>query len=41
MDRTYQNIVVKNILEARAEEDAHFEDMSLKWVNYMNKHGLM
>ncbi|MGP1613254.1 MAG: ATP-binding protein [Catonella sp.] len=41
MDRTYQNIVLKTILEARAEEDIHFEDMSLKWFNYMTKHGLM
>lgn len=41
MNRLYQNMVIKTILEARAEEDIHFEEMSLKWINYMTQHGLM
>lgn len=41
LDIEYQNIVVRNILNERAKNDIHFEDMSLKWINYMTRHGLI
>lgn len=41
LDIEYQNIVVRNILNERAKTDIHFEDMSLKWINYMTHHGLI
>lgn len=41
LDVEYQNIVVRNILNERAKTDIHFEDMSIKWMNYMTHHGLV
>lgn len=41
LDMEYQNIVVRNILNERAKTDIHFEDMSLKWINYMTHHGFI
>ncbi len=37
----YRNIVVRNILNERAKNDIYFEDMSIKWTNYMVRHGLI
>ena len=41
LDVEYQNIVIQNILNERAKTDIHFEDMSLKWMNYMTRHGFI
>lgn len=41
LDAEYQNIVIRNILDERAKTDIHFEDMSIKWMNYMKHHGLV
>ena len=37
----YRNIVVRSILNERAKNDIYFEDMSIKWTNYMVHHGLI
>ena len=36
MDMEYQNIVVKLLLEQRAKSDLYFEDMNIKWNNFMD-----
>ena len=41
LDTEYQNIVIRSLLNERAKKDIYFEDMSLKWMNYMTHHGLI
>lgn len=41
LDIEYQNTVISNILEERAKKDIYYEDMNLKWTNYMTRHGLI
>lgn len=37
MEFEYQNAVVRCILERRARQDLEFEEMHLKWLNYMSR----
>lgn len=41
MESEYQNIVVRCLLERRAEQDLGFEEMHLKWINYMSRKGVI
>ncbi len=41
LDVEYQNIVIRNLLSKKAEVDIHFEDMNIKWMNYMTHHSIV
>lgn len=41
VDEMYQRVVLKNILEKRAMKDSSFQEMNLKWINYMTHKGLL
>lgn len=36
-----QNIIIKSILQEKAKEDDYFEDMKIKWINYMSRRQLL